>query len=133
MSDENRGCCHRLNAWLWRTEEALLDYDHLKPAPCISHQCLAILRASFGLFLLAEAILTLVVFDFSSLKYFSQWSLFLTTVLFGLMAFAQIRNVQHMNEFHVKILEVNHHSSTWLAEDLDLTDLAMGSLETPRT
>lgn len=56
------------------------------PAPFVSPKFLMILRVFIALALLSESIVTIIYTNADSVKYFSEWSLYAATVLFGLMA-----------------------------------------------
>ena len=75
-----------------------MQYDHTKPAPCISHQTLLFLRSALSLGMLVATVAILIITGGGSLIYLSQWSLLLTTLTFGLLAAAQIRSHKHRLE-----------------------------------
>ena len=49
------------------------------------------LRVLIALVLLAESIITMIFTRADSIKYFSEWTLYAATVLFALMAYAQVK------------------------------------------
>lgn len=88
----NCACCQWLNNFLWRNKNELLEYDHLKPAPYISHMGLVYLRLFLAVVMIATAITNAVITGWASLRFFDDWGLYLTMILFVLMAVAQIKN-----------------------------------------
>jgi len=85
----------KLNDFMWANQKDMMQYDHTKPAPCISHQTLLFLRIALSIGMLIATIVILIITKASSLIYLSQWSLLLTTITFGLLALAQIRSRKH--------------------------------------
>jgi hypothetical protein len=84
------GCnlCTQLNNYMWANQKDMMQYDHTKPAPCLSHQTLLFLRSSLSIAMLIATIAILIITGGGSLIYLSQWSLLLTTLTFGLLALA---------------------------------------------
>ena len=80
-----------------------MQYDLCKPAPYISHKSLLLIRVSVAVLLLAESIFTICVEGPISFAYFSEWSLYMSTICFALMAYSQVVNVAKMNEFAIDI------------------------------
>jgi len=81
----------------------VLQYDLCKPAPYISHKVLLAIRVSIAVLLLAESLFTIIVEGSISLAYFSEWSLYMTTICFALMAYSQVTNVVKMTQFNIEI------------------------------
>ena len=50
-----------------------------------------VLRVFTAVVLLAESVLTLIYTKVDSIKYFSEWTLYADTILFGLMAYVQVK------------------------------------------
>lgn len=81
----------------------MLKYNLCKPAPYISHKVLLVIRVSIAVLLFAESLFTIIVEGSISLAYFFEWSLYMTTVCFALMAYSQVTNVVEMDDFNIDI------------------------------
>ena len=81
----------------------MLKYDLCKPAPYISHKALLVIRVSIAGLLLAETLFTIIVEGAISFAYFSEWSLYMSTICFALMAYSQVVNVAKMEDFNIDI------------------------------
>ena len=68
----------------------MMRYDHTKPAPCITANTLLYIRISLALAMCGTTVYVLIVTNAQSLVYLSQWSLILTTLNFGQLAYVQI-------------------------------------------
>ena len=64
-SETEKGCCIRCLSWInnviWASQEDILQFDFLKPAPCISHMGLVVLRVIISVTLGVLAISAIIV------------------------------------------------------------------------
>jgi len=97
---------------MWANQKDMMQYDHTKPAPCISHKTLLFLRIALSTGMLVATIAILIITKATSLVYLSQWSLLLTTLTFGLLTLAQIRSQKHrMDEIRISEHDVSRDAS----------------------
>ena len=105
--EAKQGCCMKCLNWMnnviWASQDDILQFDFLKPAPCISHMCLVVLRVMISITLGALAIATIVFTSEEKFLYFSMWSMIQTTVLFAFMAVIQVKNQRRLEKFKVVI------------------------------
>ncbi len=80
-----------MNDFIWKNLEELTEFEHCKPAPFVSHRFLMFLRIFVSLCLLALSITIIIVTNFDSLKYFSEWALYAATILYAVMAYVQVK------------------------------------------
>ena len=71
----------------------MLQWDHLKSAPCVSNVFLATVRVLMSVGLLGQTIATMsVTANNYNFEYISQWNQLFTTILMTTMAVGQIQN-----------------------------------------
>ena len=97
MEEEKSGCCIGCLKWFnnitWASQDDILQFDFLKPAPCVRHMFLVVLRVCISvslLFLALYAIITTT--DEIGFEYLSMWTMVQTTILFAIMAAVQVKN-----------------------------------------
>ena len=78
-------------------------FDHLKPAPCISHTALVFLRLFIAVVMFAVSVTNIVIRGWKALRFFDDWGLYFTCVLFIMMAVAQIKNHRSMDKFNLEV------------------------------
>lgn len=93
MEEENTsGCCSGgclkwFNDIIWANNDDILQFDFLKPAPCVSHMFLVIMRVGVSVILLFLALYALIsTADEIGFTYLSMWTMVQTTILFAFMA-----------------------------------------------
>jgi hypothetical protein len=91
-------CCEKMNAYIWANQRDMMRYDHTKPAPCISANTLMYIRLSLAAVMLGTTVYVIIVTKAQSLVYLSQWSLLLTTLNFGQLAYVQILTYRKRRE-----------------------------------
>ena len=80
-------CFKQINDFIWENQKDLTEFEHCKPAPFASNKMLCILRVFISISMLAESIAVFTITDWDSVKYFSEWALYGSTILFALMAY----------------------------------------------
>lgn len=106
------GFCTKLSNFMWANQKDMMQHDHTKPAPWLSHQTLLLLRITLSFTMLVVTIGILIITGGKSFIYLSQWSLLLTTLTFGLLALAQIRShKQRLEEISLADKELSHDNT----------------------
>ena len=106
-------CIRSLDTWIWANCEHMLSNDHCKPAPWISHKWLLALRVSIALTLFAQSIATIVVTEWDTFAFFSEWQLYMSTVLFTLLAYSQVTNQIKLNSFQLTVDDDEIRTQGW--------------------
>ena len=124
---ERNVCVRFFDRIIWAgTDDTLLQFDFLKPAPCVSHKTLVILRVIVSVTLCILALVALVATaDEMGFVYLSVWTMVQTTVLFAFMAVVQLKNQRRLTKFTVEVADETEQASRMLEsqdiEDLDTT------------
>ena len=84
------GCCAPINNFIWENQKDLTEFEHCKPAPFVNSRFLMILRVTISILLFAESVAVIILSEWDSIKYFSEWALYGSTILFALMAYVQV-------------------------------------------
>ena len=97
MEEESSGCCVSCLKWfnnmIWASQDDILQFDFLKPAPCVQHMFLVILRVFVSVTLLILALYAIIsTADDIGFEYLSMWTMMQTTILFAFMAVIQVKN-----------------------------------------
>lgn len=97
MEEEKSGCCMSCLKWfndmIWAQDDDILQFDFLKPAPCVKHMFLVVLRVAVSFSLLCLALFAIIsTADEIGFEYLSMWTMLQTTILFALMAAIQVKN-----------------------------------------
>ena len=109
MAEETKqGCCSRCLGWvnnvIWASQDDILQFDFLKPAPCISHMGLVVLRVVVSVSLGALALIAIITTaDEIGFQYLSMWTMLQSTVLFAFMAIIQVKNQRRLERFKVTV------------------------------
>ena len=109
MAEETKqGCCSRCLGWvnnvIWASQDDILQFDFLKPAPCISHMGLVVLRVVVSVSLGALALTAIITTaDEIGFQYLSMWTMLQSTVLFAFMAVIQVKNQRRLERFKVTV------------------------------
>lgn len=113
-------CCSRVNEFIWENQRDLTEFEHCKPAPFIDNKVLMYLRVFISIGLLAESIAVIILTDFDSIKYFSEWALYGATILYALMAYVQVQTTKEVQDFQLdpSTSESFKARETWIEEDL---------------
>ena len=78
---------------IWASKDDILQYDFLKPAPCVQHMFLVVLRIMVSVTLLVLALFAIIsTADEIGFAYLSMWTMVQTTILFAFMAVIQLYN-----------------------------------------
>ena len=78
---------------VWKSQDDILQFDFLKPAPCVEHMFLVVLRVAVSVILLILALYAIIsTADQVGFEYLSMWTMVQTTVLFAFMAVIQVKN-----------------------------------------
>ena len=110
-------CCRAVSDFIWKNLEELTEFEHCKPAPFVSHRFLMFLRIFVSLCLLALSITIIIVTNFDSLKYFSEWALYAATILYAVMAYVQVKTQQSIEDFTLDVTREKRDS--WIQDDLE--------------
>lgn len=120
-------CCLLVNNFIWRNEFELLQFQHCRPAPFVSSKFLMILRVFIAIELLSQSVVTIIYTKADSIKYFSEWTLYAATILFGLMAYIQVKTQKKIEDFALDI-EPDRRNS-WVQQDLEEAVLTTNKTE----
>lgn len=95
----------------------MTEFEHCKPAPFIDNRFLMWIRIFISVSLLAEAIAVIVITDWDSIKYFSEWALYGATILYALMAYIQVQTTKEVKDFAIDETEKLHRS--YILDDIE--------------
>ena len=95
--EESSNCCISCLRWfnniIWSSNDDILQFDFLKPAPCVQHMFLVVLRVFVSISMLILATYAIIsTADEIGFEYLSMWTMVQTTILFAIMAAVQVKN-----------------------------------------
>jgi len=110
-------CCRGINNFIWENQRDLTEFEHCKPAPFVSNSCLMWLRIFISASLLATAIAVIIITDWDSIKYFSEWALYGATILYALMAYVQVQTSKEVKDFELD--DPSKRRQSYILDDIE--------------